>query len=318
MMQKVELENLILKELYGWWERSVGGSVYGILRKSDDIDEDFFARTVEELEDKNLIRGTGYSEPCDITCFGIQEVENRNLVDSDKVKKYQDFRYQILEALSEVYKRDGKYGEVCIDDLVSPEIADRIEYHLNIDFLKGFGLLNDVTIGCYQSTPEGRKQFEIWHKGKSISEDFDRVSHLAPQQRGRDFQKLIAKAIEFAGWQQSESVKTSYEEIDVIIYQNREFYLIECKWENEKSAPSDINHLFGKLNQRADTNGIFMSMSGFTSGAVENVENLTNQKLILLFGKEDIEKVLLDPDSFDDLLNEKYNELVMKRKAIWK
>jgi hypothetical protein len=49
-------------------------------------------------------------------------------------------------------------------------------------------------------------------------------------------------------------------------------------------------------------------MSGFTKGCIECVRDFTNQKLILLFGKEDIEKIIAYPSSFESILNEKYKE----------
>jgi hypothetical protein len=48
------------------------------------------------------------------------------------------------------------------------------------------------------------------------------------------------------------------------------------------------------------------------------VKAFTNQKLILLFGKEDMKEIIKNPNSFDTLLNEKQKELVMRRSVIWK
>lgn len=124
--------------------------------------------------------------------------------------------------------------------------------------------------------------------------------------------------MEFTGWNQEANVMTSYEQIDVVIHRNREFYLIECKWEKDPIEAGEIDKLFGKLRRRIGTNGFLMSMSGFTSGAIENVEDSTSDKLILLFGKEDIEEIIANPNSFDSLFNEKCEELVMRRKAIYK
>lgn len=164
----------------------------------------------------------------------------------------------------------------------------------------------------------GLEQFEKWHTKQSLVDDYNRISELKPQARGTELQKLIAQALESSGWQQEESVKTFYEEIDVVIHKNRESYLIECKWEKKPIQPIAINHLLSKLNKRADTKGIVISMSGFTKGAVKNVEDSATQKLVLLFGEEDVKKIVSNPDSFETLLNEKHRELVSRRKAVWK
>ncbi len=59
-------------------------------------------------------------------------------------------------------------------------------------------------------------------------------------------------------------------------------------------------------------------MSGFSKGSVDCVKDSTNQKLILLFGKEDVKQIISNPNSFEELFNEKHKELVVRRKVIWK
>jgi hypothetical protein len=78
-------------------------------------------------------------------------------------------------------------------------------------------------------------------------------------------------------------VRTSNEEIDIIISKEREYYLLECKWENKRIGARVIREVFGKLGNRADVRGIVISMSGFTKGAVEQVEKYANRKLTLIW-----------------------------------
>lgn len=84
------------------------------------------------------------------------------------------------------------------------------------------------------------------------------------------------------------------------------------------SADCAANHLLSKLSKRANTTGIIMPMSGFAGGAVKDVEDSANQKLILLFGGEGIKKTITSPGSLEDLLNEKYEELTTRRRVVLK
>lgn len=105
--------------------------------------------------------------------------------------------------------------------------------------------------------------------------------------------------------------------MDVVIHKKREFYLIECKWEKKPIESKVVNELFGKLSKRTLTNGILFSMSGFTLGADKNVESLTGTKAILLFGEKDLKKLIINPSSFEDLLNEKFTALISQRKVVF-
>ena len=95
----------------------------------------------------------------------------------------------------------------------------------------------------------------------------------------------------------------------------REYYLLECKWEKEPIEAGVIRELLGKLGNRVGVDGIVMSMSGFSKGAVEQTETYAGQRVILLFGEEGIKKLVYGPERFTDLLNIKYRQLATKRKA---
>ncbi len=58
-------------------------------------------------------------------------------------------------------------------------------------------------------------------------------------------------------------------------------------------------------------------MSGFTRGAVTQVETYINQREVLLFGSGDTKAMIYGEALFEDLLNAKYKELVTKRRVIF-
>jgi predicted Mrr-cat superfamily restriction endonuclease len=140
---------------------------------------------------------------------------------------------------------------------------------------------------------------------------------MSPQGRGKELQKLFARMVEQHGWLQEEGVKTSNEEIDVIIHRDREYYLVECKWEKGPIEAKVIREFHGKLTKRADVRGIVVSMAGFTSGAEEEVRNYTGSRIILLFGKIDTENMIFNRVEFEELLNEKYKNIITRRQVVF-
>jgi len=60
--------------------------------------------------------------------------------------------------------------------------------------------------------------------------------------------------------------------MDVMIHKGRDFFGIECKWEKKPIQAGVIRELFGKLGNRIDVKGIIVSMSGFSKGAIVEVQ----------------------------------------------
>ena len=316
-MEKIEIENAILKYFYNCWELGSHCTIHSIFKKLNQVNEKVIERIGDELENLGLIEGLKRTPFGKLTAKGIIETENRGIIPIEKVKRNGDIRYSILEFAFNVYETNN-YDELVTDhDVISNYEISSSEFYCNLDFLEELGMIYSDSINLFHINIIGIEQFKEWQKQKSFVDTFDKISQVSPQQRGREFQKLLSYILEYNGWQQEESVKTSYEEIDVIVHKNREFHLIECKWEKVPIEAKEINNLFGKLSKRANTNGIIVSMSGFTSGAVQAVQDSANQKLIILFGQEDFKEILYNRKSFEELLDKKYKELVMRRKAVW-
>lgn len=119
------------------------------------------------------------------------------------------------------------------------------------------------------------------------------------------------------GWNTEGRVRTSNEEMDVIISREREFYLLECKWEKEPVESNVLRELFGKLSNRFDVRGIVLSMSGFTRGSEKQAHDYVGQRVILLFGPKDTESLIDGQTAFDDLLNVKYNQLISRKMVLY-
>lgn len=61
------------------------------------------------------------------------------------------------------------------------------------------------------------------------------------------------------------SINLRGEQIDGSFQLDGQTYLIEAKWQNEKTGAADLHIFEGKLSQKATwTRGVFISQSGFT------------------------------------------------------
>ena len=186
-----------------------------------------------------------------------------------------------------------------------------------MEVLKKIGYLDEEEVGCFRLSNSGITKMEEIQSQRKNADEFVRISEMEPHSRGRVLQKYLAKILEHEGWSQIEGARTSNEEIDVVLFRDREYYLIECKWEKEPTENSDILKFSGNLINRADVRGIFVSMSGFSKGSEKQIHDFANIRIILLFGPEDINSITYRRAKFDDLLNEKYRELTVYKKVLW-
>jgi hypothetical protein len=91
-----------------------------------------------------------------------------------------------------------------------------------------------------------------------------------------------------------------------------EFSLVESRHGLEV-----IRELYGKLGNRVDVQGIVVSMSGFTEGAMKQVSDYHNERIILLFGPRDVHSMIFERVPFDELLSQKFGTLVTRGKVIF-
>ena len=312
-MEKVEIENEILKHFYGCWEMRADCSLTKVYQKLDQIGRKVIEKVGDDLERSGFIKGLLNSAYGELTAHGIIEAEKRGVVPIERLLRNEEVRFRILEFAAPFYGEDDPVDD---DDIMSAHRISEKEYGSNFDFLENCGFVVSDAVRTFYIQQSGVKQFEIWRKRRCFREEFENLKNLTDmtaQQRGTKLEQLISDLLEFAGWKQEKNVTTIYEQIDVVIHLDREFYLIECKWEKNPIEAETIDKLFGKLSRRAGTNGILISVSGFTKGSIECVKDFTNQKLILLFGSKDLERIIVNPNTFEEILNHKYKELVMRR-----
>jgi len=91
------------------------------------------------------------------------------------------------------------------------------------------------------------------------------LSAMQPQPRGYAFEKFLRDAFDKHGLQGRASFRKQGEQIDGSFLLGNETYLLEAKWQNDKSPADHLHSFNGKVEQKAGyTRGLFVSYSGFT------------------------------------------------------
>lgn len=316
-MDKTEIENHILQHYYFCGEKGISSPINTLVDKIPGADKSLFENVMEKMEKKSLLQDLHPGYYADITGLGIKEAEDRGIIPKEKVDLNYLVRFQILDFAAKADDNPASDGWAEINELKIAVEPGHSGLDFNFFFLKALGLISGDLSPYYRITGLGIRNLEKWRVKFRFQKEFDRISNLSPHIRGKEFEKLVAEIVKFAGWEAEHDVRTSFEQMDVVINKKREFYLIECKWEKKPIESAVVNELFGKLGKRTLTNGILFSMSGFTSGVDKNVESLTGTKAILLFGEKDIKNLILNPSSFEGLLNEKFTALISQRKVVF-
>lgn len=315
-MNKQEIRNDILKTQWESWHESgrlprVFGGVFDYQQPEQE------AEKIDEVMRELDAEGYFSYKLAKLTSKGIVYAEEQDLVDAEKVLYHWEIRHKILSFLFQLHESKGR-SEIHITQLAAELNIDMDKLDEEYRVLTALGYVKHPNPSINSAGIEYWNEQLLLESFKKRFSDLANLENITPQQRGRKLEKLISEISEFVGWQQEPNVTTSYEQIDVVIRRNLEVFLIECKWEKKPVEADAVDKLFGKLSRRAGTYGILMSMSGFTKGSDDCVKDFTNQKIILLFGKTDIEEIIAFPNSFNSMLIEKYKELVLRRKVVWK
>ncbi|HMK80137.1 MAG TPA: restriction endonuclease [Xanthobacteraceae bacterium] len=86
-----------------------------------------------------------------------------------------------------------------------------------------------------------------------------------PQERGYKFEKFLLKMFNAFGLEPEKAFRVTGEQIDGSFLLYGETYLLEAKWQNEKTGVADLHSFHGKVDNRAAwARGLFVSYSGFT------------------------------------------------------
>ncbi len=316
-MENINLDNLILRRSYEVYFRDRSPVDLEEMCEEFDIENKAFWKIVDHMVYQGLLKAYSAGGNYIITSNGIINAEDNSLAPENLIIMNRQIRTLILEKLARVYEERGSYTGAHIDELSQDLDLDSYKLANNLLVLEDLDYIEERSNTSSMITHLGLEAVKEWKQRSNLIDEFEIVSEMKPQPRGRELQKLLAKVIEKDGWEQEEGVRTSHEEMDVIVHKNREYFLIESKWVKEPIQAGVVRELFGKLGNRTGIQGIIFSMSGFTGGAVDQAEDYTGDRMILFFGSEDINSIICKNELFDELLNEKYQQLITRRKIIY-
>jgi len=149
------------------------------------------------------------------------------------------------------------------------------------------------------------KRQEIKQELTRLSDDNNFPDATSKRNRGRDFEKLIHSLFQIEGLNPNSNFRPNGEEIDGSFVLGETVFLFEAKWHKAEIPASSIYQFKGKVDGKlVGTIGIYISMSGFSS---EAVDALTYGKSIniILFDKADFTTCINEYDGFKKVLQKK-------------
>jgi hypothetical protein len=282
MNNDAEIRSRVLLVLYNQYFLSTEIYDLNSLLAEEAWDARRFENVVDRMENEGLIKpmmmGGLYYE---LNVQGILEAEESGIAPQELKEANEKARIQMLLALAKVYDEQGSLQGVANSELYGQTGLEHVQATANLCVLEDLYLAEAFGNAFTKIASRGLNAVDEYKKHRSIADEFERLSELNPQPRGRALQKLIARLVEKSGWGQDEGIKTSNEEMDVIVFRDREYYLLESKWEKDPIEAEVVRELYGKLGNRIDVRGMVASMSGFSSGAVGQVEQYIGLRIIL-------------------------------------
>lgn len=316
MATNLEIEQELLNNLYRHYFDAGGNCNVRELREQLGWDAQVMERVVDEMVESDVITPWTAGGNYRITAGGIIRAETTGTASSDLLRENDSIRLKVLELLLEQREQRGSMGSLHFTQIASQIATSQERLAWNLTFMEQVGLIEDFGTGS-RITRIGSDALLEHRKQESFGNEFNRISTMTPQQRGKAFEGLLARVLESQGWVGVTNARTNNEEMDLIVRRGREYYLIECKWLKKPVEAAVVHGLFGKLEKRAGSRGIVVSLTGFTGGAVEAVTELAHGRLVLLFGRVDVQSLVSGEVSLDDLLTQKFDALMMNKKALY-
>jgi hypothetical protein len=140
---------------------------------------------------------------------------------------------------------------------------------------------------------------------------FGEAHELKPQERGYVLESIFTDLMRISGIPVEESFRIVGEQIDGAIKYDGHYYLIELKWAHEKVEPKEIGHFFFKIEGKLQARGLFLSMSGYTEGAIATLPRGKDLKMILLDGLH-LANVIYGMYRFPELLEHAIRQASLK------
>ncbi len=102
-------------------------------------------------------------------------------------------------------------------------------------------------------------------KLETLKKNLIEMANLKPQARGYAFEQFLKDLFDIYGLEAREPFKLRGEQIDGSFQLSKETYLLEAKWQGNKTGVGDLHAFHGKVEGKAAwARGLFVAYSGFT------------------------------------------------------
>jgi len=140
---------------------------------------------------------------------------------------------------------------------------------------------------------------------------FYEIVKQEPQARGYSLEKLLNQMFALFDIDAKAPFRVYGEQIDGAFTLDGTEFLLEAKWRNDKSAPSDLDSFAGKIGRKLDnTLGLFLSMNGFQQSAVDL--HSQGRSVMILMDGSDLSAVMDGRIELPELLKRKRQHAARK------
>ena len=144
-----------------------------------------------------------------------------------------------------------------------------------------------------------------------LREKFAEAHELEPQKRGYALESIFTDLMRLSAIPVEEPFRIVGEQLDGAVKYDGHYYLLELKWTADKSDPKEIGHFYYKVEGKMQARGLFISMSGFTDGAIATLPKGKDLKILLLDGNH-LANVIYGMYRFQELLEHAIRQASLK------
>jgi hypothetical protein len=131
------------------------------------------------------------------------------------------------------------------------------------------------------------------------------LNSMTPQQRGFAFERFLNELFELFQLAPRGSFRLVGEQIDGSFQIGQDVYLVEAKWQNQKTGQNDLLSFSGKVEGKAQwSRGLFISYSGYTEDGLEAFARGKSTRIICMDGF-DLHCVLSHNLNLSEVINRK-------------
>lgn len=141
---------------------------------------------------------------------------------------------------------------------------------------------------------------------EEMRQDFYGISmeSVTPQKRGYAFEQFLGKMARYFGLKVTDAFRVTGTQIDGTVKYEGENYTVEAKWHDRQLSDEPLMAFCHKQEINMHGRGLFISINGFTEGALRMLARASIKNTVLMDG-EDIALILTEMITLPEALDKK-------------